>query len=343
MFAAILSALMGGAGLAAQMSAQNDAQALNWRNFYLQRDTAEENKRLAKATREDALGNKNEYIPGVGFVVRTTPMTKAILNSMQHEMLQRNRVDAPLARKQRLSNATRRGEEDEASRAALAEYRFGPRESEGSFTSDAEDIALRSADRANNETTQALGRQGVRSGNTAAIRDVFKERARQKAESLIDAQMGAKARGSDMFQRQEGRRANTLAQALQLGQSAGQIDQPQFGSDDATQRLQGVQGNQIAGLSDALKWLAQAQGGALNRIADTSMQGGSAMAQAFAQIGQSLGGLDFGSSKAAPTATSSNKVQAQVPTGGDDWYPFPELSALGRQFPERGRGNVGVF
>lgn len=341
MFAAILSALMSGAGLAAQMGAQGDAQNLNWRNFYLQRETANENKKLAKATREDALGNKNEYVPGVGFVVRTTPMTKAILNSMQSEMLQRNRVDAPLARKQRLSNAERRGEEDEASRAALSEYRFGPRESEGSFTSDAEDIAIRSADRANNETTQALGRQGVRSGNTTAIRDVFKQRQRQQAEGLIDAQLSAKSRGSEMFQRQEGNRAKTLAQALQLSAGAGQMDQPQFGSDDAVGRLQGVQGNQIAGMSDALKWLAQAQGGALGRIADTSMQGGRDMASAFSQIAQSLGGLDFGGASVGMDKTA--KVKAQMPDSGDDWYPFPELSALGRQFPERGRGNVGVF
>lgn len=121
----LLGTLVGlkNANTAARTSQQQNDLAL--RNFYQQQRLAKLQEEMAKAGSTDARGNRTEYVPGVGWITRTTDGTRDLLNASDNEERQRLSTDAIRSRTRRGSTFTRQLNEGALAEAELAQINEG--------------------------------------------------------------------------------------------------------------------------------------------------------------------------------------------------------------------------
>lgn len=176
----VIGALAGaGVGLVSaimQGQAQKDQRNLSYLNLFEQKRQAREREALAKATRDDAYGNKVRYVPGQGFVTEVTGLTRAILDSQQKEQLAQFRDDAPRVRDAAIRMDKRAKQAGEVFDEKFNKYRYSRQKSEAEYVAEAIRNAV-DADRegANGaDNNELLARSILRAGNSGTARNLYK-------------------------------------------------------------------------------------------------------------------------------------------------------------------------
>jgi len=200
---ALLSAGVSAAGIGMQASAQQDANAINWRNVLETIRANREREQMAQADRADAYGNKITYDDYSGFGFDLTPITEAILGAQQREQLASLREDAPRNRAaaERMDERSQLG--DEQFRKVFNEYKYRPKANEQELVGDAQQLLLNSRSRGLAEAANTFARQLLRTGNTSNVSKVYKQAGDDYAASLSDAMLQAKRIGREDYQNRE--------------------------------------------------------------------------------------------------------------------------------------------
>lgn len=95
----------------AQQRSAAQALTLAYQQHQLQKRIAEKQMEMAQAGTQDARGNKNYYVPGVGWISAPTAQTKALLNASDREEMNRLTTDAMRTRRGKVANEDVRGRE----------------------------------------------------------------------------------------------------------------------------------------------------------------------------------------------------------------------------------------
>jgi len=289
---ALLGAGASLAGAIMQSNAQQQQTNVSYLNLYEQKRQAREREKLAKATRSDAYGNKVEYIPGQGFVTKTTPTTKAILDAQQKEQLSQFRDDAPRVRQAAERMDRRSRQAGELYEEQFNKYRYGRKRSRAEFEAEAirDAIAARQGrDKGNDEGLNAISRLALRTGNQQALPGLLKAArgATNQSQTLSEAIANAKKQGRQQYH------AETQAeQSTQLGE---------LGSlrsiADAV-----MQGNMNWNNENAA--LSGRQDNALSNLIQTNLANSNAVGNAYNTLGQAVGK----SPNMGPLASSLSKI-----------------------------------
>lgn len=294
----ILGPLLGaGAGLAGAFlnrDAQQDANNINWLNLFETKRRNRETERLAKASRRDAYGNLLEYIPGVGWVIDTTPMTEAILGASQKEELASLREDAPRNRAAAERMDARSQMADDEFERKFNEFRFRPRTTEAVEEFDATQTLLNARRKGLDESSAILGRQLLRTGGSSDLERVYKTANDQYAQSLVDAMLEGKRLGRQAFAEKEGADLQRLTGELGFLKNVADttttspVARPTIGDqltgrgDDAARQL-------IAAIQSGHSPLQQAYGTLSQGIRNSALD--------LSGVASLLSRLDFGSSQ----------------------------------------------
>lgn len=175
----VIGALLGaGVGLAQaimQSQAQEDQRNLSYLNLFEQKRQAREREALAKATRDDAYGNKVRFVPGQGFVTEVTGLTKAILDSQQKEQLAQFRDDAPRVRGAAERMDKRAKQAGEVFDEKFNKYRYGRQKSEEEYVAEAirEAIAAQRESGGSSDANEMLARSILRAGNSGVAKNIY--------------------------------------------------------------------------------------------------------------------------------------------------------------------------
>lgn len=276
-----IGAILGaGAGLVSallQSRAQQDQTNLGYMNLYEQRRQAREREKLAKSTRSDAYGNKVRYVPGVGFVTETTPLTAALLNSQQKEQLAQFREDAPRTRDaaERLDRRAR--EAGEVFDEQFNRYRYGRRKSRQEFEAEAvrDAIAARQGrkDNDSSEFMNAISRAALRTGNSNALRRLTKlaKEADAGEQTLSEAIAEAKRRGRQQYHAEtQADQATTFGELGQLRSIADAFVPANFNWNNQDAALSGRQDNALSNLIQTNVANSNAIGSAYNTVAQAA-------------------------------------------------------------------------
>ena len=192
-------------GIMQANSASKAAAASNdiaLRNYYLQRQMAQEQMRMAQAGSTDSRGNRTEYIPGVGWVTTPTERTRSLQTASDNEQLQRLTTDAIRARLVR-ERASQRGLQEGAAADSLltqltSPYQERPADVRGLLT--ARNVARANSGAAN--MRKRIGMQSLRQGGSGGYGNALTRLAQTEqadrrsaiADANYDAPVEASAR-----------------------------------------------------------------------------------------------------------------------------------------------------
>lgn len=210
----------------------------------LKREALQETKRvnrkqeqLATSERRDAQGNRLVYIPGLGWRIKPTGMTKKILGAEQSETLASLLFDAPRQRASAERRDTRARAADDIYDTLLSEFKYRSEPSETALADEATRLALAGRRKGLDEASSIIARQLLRTGSSGDLPRVFEQADNLFADTMEEALLRGKAAG-----RQEARslRAQDLSADLQelgfLLNAAGDTDQAPIRFTDFNQR-----------------------------------------------------------------------------------------------------------
>ncbi len=115
----------------AQARAARASNNIAMRNYLLQREIANEQREMARAGSIDARGNRTEFIPGVGWVTRTSDATRGLIGASDAEERARLTSDATRGRIRRQNTFTRQLNEGAEADATLASREQGQQTLDG--------------------------------------------------------------------------------------------------------------------------------------------------------------------------------------------------------------------
>lgn len=247
-------ALLGGSALAgiANNSSQNRA---GQENLAFQKWLANEQLKMGKASRTDAMGNTVRYDPGLNeWVTDLSPTQRALSKAGEHEQLLGLTDDAAKNRNIRERAYVRGQTANDDYNRARADYAYGYNPSEGAITNDIADLMLRSRSGSgggggsdgnpNNKFIRQRGNLPVISsgvGNQGGLSGV--------ADALLQARQGAL---SERGQRQQQRTARLPEmQSLAAMSDAGGGGNVQFPNFDKLFASEGDQSKQLLGAMEA--------------------------------------------------------------------------------------------
>lgn len=275
---AIVGPLVGGAvGLAqliSQGNSQRDQRNLAYMNLFEQKRQAREREKLAKATRSDAYGNKVVYVPGVGFITETTPLTSSILNAQQKEQLAQFRDDAPRIRDAAERLDKRAKEAGEFYDELFNKYRYKRRKGEEEYIADAIRNTIESRrENKNDDAAELLSRSAMRLGSSGAARNLLKAAKEMRPEqTLSEAIAAAKKQGKQQYLAETGaENQNTFNELNSLKILADAVAGGNFNW-----------GNENAALSGRAD-------NALSQLIATNAANSQAVGQAYGHAGQAAG------------------------------------------------------
>jgi hypothetical protein len=154
-------------------------------------------EQLARATKRDALGNKMEYIAGVGWVPELTALTESILGEEQKENLAQLTEDMPRERAARRRRDVRSQGADTEFQRAFNDYKYRPQHTEAESVGDATTTLLNARKKGLNEAGGTLGRQLLRTGGGSGLEGLYRNVGNQYADSLEDAILKGKMLGKE--------------------------------------------------------------------------------------------------------------------------------------------------
>lgn len=186
-------------GLMNARTAANQARwqnELNLRQFLEQQRLARVQEEMAQAGTTDARGNKTEYIPGVGWVTRTSDQTRALLGASDNE--ERLRLTQDAARSRLRREDTFRGQQTDRLDADAARRGMGNAQRTPSELESA--LIARNAARATSGLEDArsrLGLVGLRTGTGSQA--AFAKMARQGIDNTRTALADARAEAPSAY------------------------------------------------------------------------------------------------------------------------------------------------
>lgn len=284
-------------GMRASNSAAAANQAINYYNLQnqqreslLQRMMAERILSMQQQGQTDALGNRQRYIEGLGFVTEASPETEALLRAERDEQFAQLTGDAQRARRGAQANEARRSEEALLADTYLRQLKTDNTPSRGALEALMLEQALSGIADAFDDTQAMANRQALRRGvqNADQMAALARERADAQSSARTDARlrsigMERDLRSSD--QQQLGNLYNMFAAraagvpnapvpqtgvgqglAQQLGSTRGGMNNAQLAAISAAGgsqgRLQNVQPNYsgamaLSSATDALSGLAE--------------------------------------------------------------------------------------
>lgn len=283
-------------GAMMQARAQREALNLQYKNLYEQQRQARERERMSKATREDAMGNRVEYIEGLGFKTKPTALTSSILNAQQKEQLEQFRTDAPRNRAHAERMDKRSQQASDVFDEKFNKYRYGRQRSRAEFEAEAvrDAIAARRGSKGNNngELMNAISTAALRTGNSGALQSLLKSAREQDAstQTLAQAIAEAKKLGRQQYHAEtQAENATTFGELGQLRSIADAIGNGQMNWNNENAVLTGQSNNALSNLIATNAANSSAVGGAYNNAANQA-------AKSFVNLG--------------PLAQSLSKLQA---------------------------------
>jgi hypothetical protein len=278
----IVALLEMGAGASANAS----TQALNWANLNETKRANRKGEQLATSSREDALGNLVEYVPGVGWKVRATPTTKGILDAEQTETLASLTQDAPRQRKSAERRNKRAISADEEFQDAFNDYRYRPQKSEEEFIGDTTTELLSARRKGIDELGSVLQRGLLRGGRGDEFASVFKAGDDAYAGSLEDALLRGKTKGREAFMADKAGREGLAQKELAfLSGLAGDEQTLPIRSDSSAMQLSGTADQALQQLLSTIGGNDARRSGAMSQVAQ-----GAGKTLDFSNLARALGG-----------------------------------------------------
>ena len=318
MVAQLLGPLLGAGvsafGIAKQSQAQDMANALQWRAIQEQQRANRKQEQLQRATRTDAYGNSVEYVPGQGFVTRTTPITGSILNAEQKEALENLTVDAPRQREARRRQDRRSTQADGLFQDQFANFRY----ERAPNRKESEARALRDALMARNErmrggsgdTGQQLANAAVRMGSSSAAQALARGLQSRNSDLPTVSQTISDARrlGRNDYQEDLQSRAGVLAELDQIRAMADASPSVGINNTNLNESLTGRQEGAINQLSDVIGRGGQALAGQFNNASATAGRG----FPDVSGLASALGRINFGSGQQQQQADPNADFQRSL-------------------------------
>lgn len=231
-------------------SANSNANYAGQQNLEFQKWLANEQLKMGRASRTDAMGNTVRYDPGLNqWVTDLSPTQRALSKAGEHEQLLSLTDDAAKNRNIRERAYVRGQTANDDYNRARADYAYGNNPSEGAITNDISDLILRSrsgrvGDDGPNKFLRQRGNLPVISsgaGNTGGVSGV--------ADALLQARQGALA---ERGQRQQQRTARLPEmQSLAAMSDAGGGAPVSFPNFDKLFASEGDQSKQLLGAAEA--------------------------------------------------------------------------------------------
>ena len=293
-----------GVGLASaimQGNAQADSTNLQYLNLFEQKRQAMEREKLAKSSRTDAYGNAVVYVPGQGFVTKTTPLTAAILNAQQKEQKAQFTEDAPRARDAAVRIDKRSKQAGEVYDEKFNKYRYGRKRSKEEYVAEAirDAIDARRGSKTDSTAMNAVSNMALRTGNSGAIPSLIKAikaAGNDGTPTLAEAIALAKKQGRQQFFAEKGAEDNaTFGELNQLKATADAFVSPNLNFNNENAALSGRQDNALSNLIATNAQSAQMVGSAYNQTANAAGK-----SVDLGGISQSLSGMKFGGKSQSP-------------------------------------------
>lgn len=266
-------------GLIGQGQQQDIAQA----NLNLQRQVANDNYRLATASRGDPYGNSVNF-DGSGFNYDLTPLTQAIMDAQQNEQLRSVTQDATRNRDAAVRRDDRSQSADEMFQKLFAEFSNARRPNEKEAQADS---TLRALDRHNSggdDGRNDLAVQALRMGDRGAI-DKINASGGGGGISLAEVMAQGKDQGTAKYlqetQARDGTALNTINQLR--GIADGTTNSP-IDTSSAVRGVEGFEGQMLQAMMSANNSKAANVGNAIKGMpTGTPLSGLSDVMRIFAQ------------------------------------------------------------
>ena len=213
-------------GAGKQADATNFQTLLGFEQLQKQMQLANEQIRMSKAQRTDALGTSTGFRGGQWFT-DVTPLTQAILNATQAGERQGLANKRTIGQEGINLTASRGRDTDAGFDADYAEYRYDPdRKSRGALESEYGAIAQRGLEKGQDEVARTAHKTATRLGsNPHAMQAIIKALMENRATNIQDGMIQGKLAGGQAYAQQEQDRGNVLARALQqAGTSRGSFN-----------------------------------------------------------------------------------------------------------------------
>lgn len=221
-----ISAVLGGAELLGGFMGANDAR--DEANRAHARDMAMMNAQIGEANQNralqsyfmnraygdsqlgqtDAMGNRTYFEPGVGQVVKLSPMAQMLLDASNREQMQQLTVDAPAARTQQMKNYARQDEEGKSAETILQQLMQGPEYTRDQLEALFRDRMMRDSNEAFDNASSNINRTALRTG--ADVSGTMAKMIGKQAEARRNIGTDAKINAINAFDSSEGNRANRL-------------------------------------------------------------------------------------------------------------------------------------
>jgi hypothetical protein len=245
-----LSGLLAGGTAIASIIQSGNAYDQQQKNIEFQKWLANEELKMGKASRTDAMGNTVRYDPGLNaWVTDLSPTQRALSKAGEHEQLLSLTDDAAKNRNIRERAYTRGQTANDDYNRARADYAYGYNPSEGAITNDISDLLLRSrSGKVGNDGPNKFLRQrgnlpviNSGAGNTGGVSGV--------ADALLQARQAAIG---ERGQRQQQRTARLPEmQSLAAMSDAGGGGNVSFPNFDKLFASEGDQSKQLLGAAEA--------------------------------------------------------------------------------------------
>lgn len=286
-------------GMSQQAKAQQLANAIQWRAVQEQARANRKQEQLQRATRTDAYGNAVEYVPGQGFVTRTTPITGSILNAEQKEALENLTVDAPRQREARRRQDRRSTQADGLFQDQFASFRYqrAPNQSENEAKALRDALMARNerqrANRGGGDTGQQLANMATRLGSSSAAQALARGlQGRDSALPTVSETISdARRLGRNDYQEDLRNRAAILAELDQIRGMADASPSVGINNTNLNESLTGRQEDAINQLSDVIGRGGQALAAQYNNAADMAFKS----FPDTSGLAAALGRINFGS------------------------------------------------
>lgn len=292
-----LSGLIAGGTAIASIIQSGNAYDQQQKNIEFQKWLANEELKMGKASRTDAMGNTVRYDPGLNaWVTDLSPTQRALSKAGEHEQLLSLTDDAARNRNIRERAYVRGQTANDDYNRARADYAYGYNPSEGAITNDIADLMLRSRSggggggtdgNPNNKFIRQRGNLPVIStgvGNQGGLSGV--------ADALLQARQGAL---NERGQRQQQRSARLPEmQSLAAMSDAGGGGNVQFPNFDKLFASQGDQSKGLLGAAAAGGKGVEGAYGNLTKLKNPVDIGDMAKLLAAARGGSSQGGSKGG-------------------------------------------------
>lgn len=302
----ILSVITSLLGLASQAGAQADQRNLDWANLFETKRTNRKNEQLATSSRKDAYGNEVYYDPVFGWQIKSTPMTKGILDAEQSETLKSLTEDAGRNRNAAVRRDDRSKMADEEFEKQFNNYKYKPRPTEAEFIADATGEATLAQKLASDSAAAMTNRALMRQGNTSNVPAVFNAARDAEAKNFTQTLLGGKRQGRQDYQNYLA--ADDGADQQELGFLEGLAS----GTTSMPQRFT----NMNAELGN------EAQG-ALDRLMQTLSLGDASRSAAMGRVSQSAGQSPDFSQLAALFKSLGNEGKQAVTGSVSSDIPYP--------------------